>query len=63
MVEVRQTAAFIVWLGELRDRNARLRIAARIRRLELDSFGDVKPVGKASVRCGSLTVPAIASIS
>lgn len=46
MIEVRQTTLFSDWLGELRDRNARLRIVARIRRLELGNPGDVKPVGE-----------------
>lgn len=46
MIEVRQTAVFTKWLRELRDRNARLRIVARIRRLELGNPGDVKPVGE-----------------
>ncbi|MGK9050047.1 type II toxin-antitoxin system RelE/ParE family toxin [Neorhizobium petrolearium] len=46
MIEVRQTAVFVKWLGELRDRNARLRIATRIRRMELGNPGDVKSVGE-----------------
>ncbi len=46
MVEVRQTAVFSKWLNRLRDRDARLRIATRIRRLELGNAGDVKAVGE-----------------
>ncbi len=46
MIEVRQTAVFVRWLGELRDRNAHLRIVTRIRRMELGNPGDVKPVGE-----------------
>ena len=45
MIEVRQTALFRKWLGELRDAHARIRIVTRIRRLELGNPGDVKPVG------------------
>ncbi|QNQ62533.1 type II toxin-antitoxin system RelE/ParE family toxin [Brucella sp. 6810] len=46
MIEVRQTTAFTKWLNELRDTNARLRIATRIRRMELGNPGDVKAVGE-----------------
>ena len=45
VVEVRQTEAFARWFGGLRDRQARARILARIRRLSLGNRGDVKPVG------------------
>lgn len=45
MIEVRQSAIFARWLGELRDANARLRVVTRIRRMELGNPGDVKPVG------------------
>ena len=45
MIEVRQTEAFVVWFNRLRDRKARARIDARIRRLSLGNRGDVKPVG------------------
>ena len=44
--EVRQTERFVDWLGRLRDNNARIRIAARIRRIEMGNFGDVAPVGE-----------------
>lgn len=46
MIEVRQTTVFTKWLDELRDRNARVRIVARMRRMELGNYGDVKPVGE-----------------
>lgn len=45
MIEVRQTDVFIDWFAGLRDREARARITARIRRLSLGNPGDVKPVG------------------
>lgn len=45
MIEVRQTAAFTTWLGKLRDMNARIRIVARIRRMETGNPGDWKSVG------------------
>ena len=44
-LEVRQTEVFVAWFAGLRDRNARARILARIRRLSLGDPGDVKPVG------------------
>ena len=44
-MEIRQTELFARWLAGLRDRRARMRITARIRRLSLGNFGDVKPVG------------------
>lgn len=34
------------WFGVLRDRRARARIDARIRRLSLSNPGDVRPVGE-----------------
>jgi putative addiction module killer protein len=44
-IEVRQTDVFSDWFAALRDRQARARITARIRRLSLGNPGDVKPVG------------------
>jgi putative addiction module killer protein len=44
-VEIRQTDVYADWFAELRDREARARITARIRRLSLGNPGDVKPVG------------------
>lgn len=46
MIEVRQTEVYLRWFDNLRDRQARARINARIRRLSLGNFGDVKPVGE-----------------
>lgn len=49
MVEVRQTQRFVEWLSALRDLEARARIVARIRRLELGNPGDSKSVGEGVV--------------
>ena len=46
MLEVRQTAAYVEWFTNLRDRAAKARIDIRIRRLSLGNPGDVKPVGE-----------------
>jgi putative addiction module killer protein len=46
MIEVRQTEVFKAWLRRLRDRQARVRILARIRRLSAGSPGDVKSLGE-----------------
>ena len=46
MIEIRQTEAYFQWFDGLRDRQARARINARIRRLSLGNFGDVKPIGE-----------------
>ena len=45
-MEVRLTAAFSRWLGELRDHRAQDRIYARLRRFELGNLGDTKSVGE-----------------
>ncbi len=45
-LQVLQTEAFERWFDNLRDRNARARILARIRRLQLGNPGDFKPVGR-----------------
>lgn len=42
MIEVRQTADFTRWLGGLRDTAARMRIVARIRRVEIGNIGDTE---------------------
>jgi len=46
MIEIRQTETYFQWFDSLRDRQARARINARIRRLSLGNFGNVKPVGE-----------------
>ena len=46
MVEIRQTEVYARWFGRLRDRQARVRIDSRIRRMSLGNFGDVTPVGE-----------------
>lgn len=47
--EVRQTAAYQKRFTSLKDREARARVLARIRRLSLGNPGDVKPVGEGVV--------------
>ena len=46
MIEVRQTEEYSEWFVNLRDKQARARINARIRRLSLGNPGDVNPVGE-----------------
>lgn len=46
MVRIRQTEVYARWFDSLRDRAARARIDARIRRLSLGNPGDVMPVGE-----------------
>lgn len=45
MVEVVESATFKAWFSGLRDRQARARIDARIRRLSLGNAGDAKVIG------------------
>lgn len=45
MIEIRQTDVYARWIEKLRDRQAKARIAIRIRRLSLGNPGDVRPVG------------------
>ena len=45
MYEVRQTAIFAKWFGGLADVRIKDRIAARISRIEVGNFGDLKSVG------------------
>ena len=42
MIEVRLTADFTRWLDGLRDAASRLRVVARIRRVEIGNIGDAK---------------------
>jgi putative addiction module killer protein len=43
---IRKTEAYEAWYAKLRDQNAKARIDARIRRLELGNPGTVAPVGE-----------------
>lgn len=45
MIEVRQTALFRDWLGELRDGIAVKAIRRRTARVQAGLFGDAKPIG------------------
>ena len=45
MLEIRQTEIYARWFRRIRDRQARVRIDSRIRRLPLGNPGDVRPVG------------------
>jgi len=46
MIEIRQTDRFADWISRLRDDRARMRIEARIRRLQLGNPGDSKSIGE-----------------
>ena len=46
MLEIRQTDVYANWFKKLRDRRAKARILARIRRLSLGNPGDSAPVGE-----------------
>ncbi len=46
MIEIIKTDTFDKWLNNLRDRQAKTRILARIRNMSLGNLGDVKPVGE-----------------
>ena len=46
MIEIRETEVFARWFGRLRDRQAKVRIDSRIRRLSLGNPRDVMPVGE-----------------
>lgn len=45
VLEILKSETFDTWLSDLRDRQARARIQARITRLAHGNPGDVKPVG------------------
>lgn len=45
MYTVIQTEEFARWLSGLRDKMARARLLARLRKVGLGNLGDVKPVG------------------
>jgi putative addiction module killer protein len=40
------TEPFTEWLNNLRDRQAQARLRVRLRRLEVENFGDCDPVGE-----------------
>lgn len=46
MIEIQKTDLYENWFRALKSENARARINARLRRLELGNPGDVKPVGQ-----------------
>jgi putative addiction module killer protein len=46
MADVFQTSEFSGWLRRLRDANAKVRIVARVRRMEQGNPGDVRNVGR-----------------
>lgn len=46
MVEILRSQAFADWINGLRDSQARLRINARILRMETGNMGDTAPVGE-----------------
>jgi len=46
VLEIRQTDVYANWFKKLRDRRAKARILARIRRLSLGNPGDSAPVGE-----------------
>lgn len=46
MIEVRETQMYTLWFRKLRDRQAKARILARIRRLSLGNPGDIRSLGE-----------------
>ena len=46
MLEIRQTVVYARWFRRLQDRQARVRIDNRIRRMSLGNHGDVRSVGE-----------------
>lgn len=45
MINLVQSQTYARWFDGLRDRRAKARIVARVRRVSLGHFGDSKPVG------------------
>ncbi len=45
MIDVQQSSIYRRWFSSLRDRQAKARIDARIRRLSMGNIGDAKAVG------------------
>jgi len=56
MFIIEESDIFKKWLLSIRDKRALKLIAARLNRLTHGHFGDVKPVGRASVSCASIMV-------
>jgi putative addiction module killer protein len=46
VLKIGETAVFARWFGKLKDRQARFRIAVRLRHLRDGNLGDVKPAGE-----------------
>ena len=44
-MEIRKTEIFVEWLDTLRDSRAKARIIARLDRMEMGNFGEVRSVG------------------
>ena len=44
-MEIRKTEIFVDWLDNLKDSRAKARIIARLDRMEMGNFGDVRTVG------------------
>jgi len=55
MIEFKQTETFRKWRLRLRDERARALIASRLDRLAFGNAGDVRPVGRGSASCASIT--------
>ena len=45
MKTIKQTKLYMRWYEQLKDRQAKARIAVRIRRMQFGNFGDAKSVG------------------
>lgn len=46
MKTIKQTKLYMKWYERLKDRQAKARIAVRIRRMQFGNFGDAKSVGE-----------------
>lgn len=46
MKTIHTTEVFDDWFNNLRDKQGKVRIEARLRRIEQGNFGDIKPVGE-----------------
>lgn len=44
-MEIRKTEIFVDWFDNLRDNRAKARIIARLDRMEMGNFGDMRQVG------------------